>query len=165
MSDSAHRAAAMPSCRRLFARVVVAAGIVLLAMAIGTAFLLEYMSYHDDIATCFSDNMYVLKGELEAYVQEHDGQMPETFDEIRARLMDKHGYTYDTCHRAEKPYIWMPPDVKMNDGRPVVLMCPPNSHGWLRRFAYGLVRHTDTFRFVRVRGKRATPFRWPTAEQ
>ncbi len=64
--------------------------------------------------------------------------------------------------RADKPFIWMPPDVKTDDGRPVILMCPPDSHGWLRKYAFGLVRMRDgdEFRFVRIRGNRATPFRW-----
>lgn len=86
--------------------------------------------------------------------------MPATFDELRAHMKSKGRGPYDICVRADAPFIWMPPGVTADDGRPVVLMCPPNSHGWLRKYAFGLVREGDTFRFVRVRGSRATPFHW-----
>lgn len=74
-------------------------------------------------------------------------------------MKGKKGGPYDICVRAGKPFVWMPEGVTADDGRPVILMCPPDSHGWLRRYAFGLVRDGDTFVFVRVRSGRATAFR------
>jgi len=162
MSDLTGPKAAESCCRRLLIRFMVIVGVLFALLVLAVLLIMEDHAYHD-LSTCYSDNMGQLKDELEAYVQEHDGQMPATFDELRARMVAKCGHPNDVCQRAVEPYIWMPPDVKMNDGRPVVLMCPPKSHGWLRKYAYGLVRDGDTVRFVRVRGKRATPFRWRSA--
>ena len=144
--------------RRVIAALTVAATVVVIVVG-GCACLREYMAYNEDISSCRSDNMYMLKTSLERFVEEHDGEMPASFDKLRAYMKSKGRGPYDICVRADAPFIWMPPNVKMDDGRPVVLMCPPDSHGWLRKYAFGLVRDGDTFRFVRVRGKRATPFR------
>ena len=98
--------------------------------------------------------MFALKAGLEQYVSEHDGQMPATFDDLRAHMKEKKGGTYDTCVRARAPFIWMPEGVKTDDGHAVVIMCPADSHGWLRKYAFGLAQ--DGRAFVRVRNGRAT---------
>jgi hypothetical protein len=144
--------------RRVMAALKVAATIVVIIGG-GCACLWEYLAYNEDISSCYSDNMWVLRCELEAFVNEHDGEMPASFDELRAYMKSKGLGPHDICVRADAPFIWMPPGVTAKDGRPGVLMCPPNSHGWLRKYAFGLVRDGDSFRFVRVRGNRATPFR------
>jgi hypothetical protein len=144
------------SRRRRIVIGVLAAFVILAAAA---AVLNEYLAYNEDISTCYSNNMRILKDGLADYCREHDGQMPATFDEFRAYMKEKHGAPYDTCVRANAPFVWMPEGIETASGQPVVLMCPPNSHGWLRKYAFGLVRNDDgTFDFVRIRGKRATPF-------
>jgi len=144
--------------RRATAALKIAATVIVIIGG-GCACLWEYLAYNEDISSCLSDNMSTLKISLERFVEEHDGEMPASFDELRAYMKSKGRGPYDICVRADAPFIWMPPGVTTDDGRPVILMCPPNSHGWLRKYAFGLVRDGDSFRFVRVRGKRATPFR------
>jgi len=146
--------------RRWIVGCSLATVVALILAAGGCIWFKEHQAYYGDIASCSSDNMDMLRVGLEEYGQEHNGEMPVSFDELREHMKANHGGPHDICHFAHKPYIWMPPNVKMDDGRPVVLMCPPESHGWIRKYAFGLVRDGDTFRFVRVRGTRATPFRW-----
>jgi len=145
--------------RRKAVRPLLVVAIVLILLAAGYVYLREYLAYHEDISSCYSDNMSILKKQLEDYVEEHEGTAPATFDELREYMTSKGGSAHDICVRADEPFVWMPEGITTDDGDPVVLMCPPNSHGWLRKYAFGLVRHGDTFRFVRVRGNRATPFR------
>ena len=151
-----------PRSHRRLIRALSVIFAVLILLAVAGAVKREHLAYNKDICTCYSDNMWTLRTGLERYVEEHDGETPTTFDELRTYMESKLGDTYDICVKADKPFIWMPPDVKTDDGRPVILMCPPDSHGWLRKYAFGLVRMRDgdEFRFVRVRGNRATPFRW-----
>jgi hypothetical protein len=140
-------------------RIVIGTLAALVILATAAVVFNEYLSYNEDISTCYSDNMWVLKDGLADYCREHDGQMPATFDELRAYMKGKHGATYDVCVRANAPFVWMPQGITTADGRSVVLMCPPNSHGWLRKYAFGLARDEDgTFYFVRVRHGRATRF-------
>ena len=145
--------------RRWIVGCSLAAVVALILAAGGYIWFTEHQAYYGDIASCFSDNMYMLRVGLEEYVQEHNGEMPVSFDELRKHVKTNHGGAYDICHAADKPYVWMPPNVKIGDGRPVILMCPPESHGWIRKYAFGLVRDDGTFRFVRVRNGRATRFR------
>lgn len=148
-----------PKPARRVRRIVVGALVILVLLAAGAVWFNEYLSYNEDISTCYSDNMWALKDGLEDYCREHGGKMPAVFDELRAYMKGKKGGPYDICVRAGKPFVWMPEGVTADDGRPVILMCPPDSHGWLRRYAFGLVRDGDTFVFVRVRSGRATAFR------
>lgn len=161
-----------PSRRRRIVLALVAVDLVVLLLVGGYVWLKEHTAYYDDVASCYSDNMFVLKERLNDYAAENDGRLPATFDEFRAYVKEKSGRYYDVCVVADAPFIWMPEGVKTDDGcsvgnslrdaeashgRPVVLMCPPESHGWLRKYAFGLVRDDDgTFRFVRIRHSRAT---------
>jgi hypothetical protein len=148
-----------PSRRRPAVLAVAVALLLLVLLAGGYVWFREHTAYHGDIASCVSDNMYVLKERLNDYAAEHDGRTPATFDELRAHVKDKDGAPHDVCVRAHAPFIWMPEGVKTDDGHPVVLMCPPDSHGWLRKYAFGLARDDDgAFYFVRIRHGRATPF-------
>jgi len=153
-----------PSRGRRAVRTLAAVALVLVVLVGGCIWFWEYFAYNEDISSCYSDNMSALKEELADYCREHDGQMPATFDELRAYVKEKKGGTYDVCVRADAPFIWMPEGVQTDEscseGTAVVLMCPPGSHGWLRKYAFGLA-HGDngTFYFVRVRKGRATRFR------
>jgi len=139
-----------PKPARRVRRIVVGALVVLVLVAAGAVWFNEYLSYNEDISTCYSDNMWALKDGLEDYCREHDGRMPAAFDELRAYMKGKHGSTYDLCVRAGESFIWMPEGVTH---------VPAHDHGWLRKYAFGLVRDGDTFVFVRVRSGRATAFR------
>ena len=161
--------------RRIVTASLIAALVILAHVAGGYVYFLEHTAYTWDISSCYSDNMWALKDGLEDYCREHDGRMPATFDELRPYMKEKKGGPYDICVCAGEPFVWMPEGVATDDGcsvgnslcdaqashgRPVVLMCPPDSHGWLRKYAFGLARDDDgTFYFVRVRNGRATRFR------
>jgi len=109
----------------------------------------EYFSYNCDIASCYSDNLYVVKDALETFVQNHDGDIPKSLEEFRKEweMFD----TFYMCHVAKKPFLWKPKGVQTPDGRPIIVMCPWRSHGFLRKFSWGLVQNAEEFSFVRVR--------------
>lgn len=130
--------------------------ILLIMVAVGSAWVvagaaaLEHMSYHYDIQTCRSDNLHVIKDRLNEFVKLHNGSLPESSEELRQFVKERKGYDYYECHVTRKPFVWKPKSIRTRDGRPVIAMCPLGSHGFLRKFSWGLIQDGDQFCFVKV---------------
>ncbi len=106
-------------------------------------------------SSCMSDHMGVIRRALDQYAHEHDGSLPPTLDAIAGRL----GY-YSRCSGSGDPFIYLPNDVTVEEGQ-LLVMCPKGSHGFLRRFGFGLVRSEGGYEIVRLRGDGQIVWRRP----
>jgi hypothetical protein len=128
--------------------------ILLIVLLVGgfSVLSLDHLACHYDVASCTSDNLYVISQELYRYGREHDGAGPPTMKDFVTYLKSRHRYHEKLlfCQKTNNRYLWKADDDKPGKD-PIVVMCPSGSHGWLRKYAWGIRKKGDTFYFVKAR--------------
>ncbi|TBR23136.1 hypothetical protein EPO15_06650 [bacterium] len=102
-----------------------------------------------DGVSCPSDSLSSLAGLL-GEAKSKTGAPPASAEELAA-LIAASPSPGAYRHRYERPFLLFPEGLRDPEGAPVVAMCPPRSHGFLRKYAWGLSENG----LLRVAGSRA----------
>jgi hypothetical protein len=105
------------------------------------------------VGSCGSDNMSAVQFELDRYRAEHGGALPGSSAEFVGYMTRARGADQFRCAATGRSYVWRP-GLHDEKGREVVVMCPPGSHGLIRRFSLALVAADRLLRPCLVRGSR-----------
>lgn len=123
----------------------------ILLCALLAAAVLERLVYTRelDMASCSSDSLgpaLRLLGDFRG----KNGRDPRDAAEFYAFAAgEPDGGAGQAMHRFKEPFIFMPAGVSDPEGGPVLFMCPPGSHGFLYRYAFGVSEKG----MVRIRSK------------
>jgi len=108
------------------------------------------------VSDCGSENMSAVQFELGRYQAEHRGSLPASEAEIIDYVTRARGVDYFRCRAAGARYRWRP-GLRDEEGREVLVMCPPGSHGVLRSYSLGLVATDRGPAHCVIRGARVRP--------
>ena len=138
-----------------------ALGFAVAVLSVAVLLLDSYAYHFSGWFTCLSDDLSVIEGGLREYEKSHAGQIPATFDEFRLFWNSTNReFPLDTYWRkVHGGFVWNS-GLKTPEGSPVIVMCPVNSHGLLRKFAWGLANVAGDIRYVRVESGAVVPYKW-----
>ncbi len=108
----------------------------------------DFHHYQIDGIECMSDILPY--DNIRQYQQEHHGALPEKVEDIPN--LDR--WPPLVCYGANAKLIWRPKGIHTDDGGPVLMMCPPDAHGWIRQFSMGLAVDKGEVAIVRIRNGR-----------
>ncbi len=134
-------------------------------LVLAWAALMDFYSPELDIVGCPSDNLYTAASLIQDYVRRHPGELPAGPAQLRGSLFRRTGQDMElpslVCMRARQPLRWGPSGLRDEAGGAVVVMCPPKSHGFIRRYAWAVVVDGSDVYFAVVRGDRVNRIRGP----
>ena len=142
----------IPSLRR----AALVALFTLVGLVIVPIGLLDLFFPDLDIAGCTSDNLSAVAAAVREYRAEHGGKLPVQREEFRQFLLQAKGHDYLYCNRRKEPLVWRPSAVRDSGQGLVLVMCPPKSHGLIRRYAWAIVVEGVDLGYAVVRGNEAT---------
>ena len=129
--------------------VIVLAGVA--ALALGAVALLDAFSSTLEISSCPSDNLSTVAATARAYLRQH-ATLPTDVEVFRRYMVQSRGHDYLYCNRSHRPLVWRPTTIAGAANGIVLVMCPPGSHGLIRRHAWALVVHGTDVHYVIIRG-------------
>jgi hypothetical protein len=119
--------------------------------------LLDVLSPRLEVSSCPSDNLSTVTAALREYRQQHAGRWPTDIEVFRTFLLQSRGHDYLYCNRTSQPLVWRPTALAAPAHALVLVMCPPRSHGLLRRYAWALIADGSDVSFALVRGQEVVP--------
>jgi hypothetical protein len=136
--------------QRLRRPLVVVAGIASLALV--SLALLDLFSPALDISSCPSDNLSTVAATAREYMKREGSTLPADVEVFRRFMLQFRGHDYLYCNRSTLPLVWRPTGLTAPGRGVVLVMCPPGTHGVIRRYAWALVMDGTVLSYAMVRG-------------
>ena len=130
--------------------------VIVLSILAAPIVLLDLFSPTLGIASCPSENLSSVANTVREYAEQHGGTLPEQLEEFRQFMVRAGEHDYLFCNRTRRPLVWRPNEVKTSGDGVVIVMCPPRSHGLIRKYAWAVVAEGSGLKFAIVRGDDAT---------
>jgi len=109
------------------------------------------------VGNCGSDNLSAVQFELERFREENGGRLPGSAAELVSYMTRARGRDGFRCGANGRSYVWRP-GLRDEKGHEVLVMCPPGSHGLIRKFSLALIAVDTRLRPCLVRGSRVESF-------